>query len=171
MEFNSSIEQALSPARFSTYRHLAADDDHAWELYQWNGHLAAAFVGLLTDLEVTMRNTIDRQLTDYLGRTDWWAGDRLVLDDFTASTLSDVVQRHRKHLASGRIGPVKVIADLMLGTWVTLLSRGGTSVLGSPARHPSSTSQPSPRNQSNSCPGCAPTSPRSTESAPLSCTS
>lgn len=55
---------------------------------------------------------------------------RSVLDDTTSETLAEVVRRHKKQLAKGAIGPGKVIAALMLGTWVMLLSRGGTSALG-----------------------------------------
>ena len=53
-----------------------------------------------------------------------------MLDDITSETLAAVVRRHKKQLANGRIGPGKIIADLTLGTWVMLLSRGGTSALG-----------------------------------------
>ena len=66
----------------------------------------------------------------HFGRDDWWASTDLVLDDITTETLTDVVRKHKKQLVKGTIGPGKVIADLMLGTWVMLLSRGGTSALG-----------------------------------------
>lgn len=71
------------------------------------------------DVEVTLRNTIHDRSTSYFGRDDWSASTDLVLDDIT----SEVVRRHRKQLAKGTIGPGKVIADLMLGTWVMLLGR------------------------------------------------
>ncbi|HWJ63707.1 hypothetical protein KSP35_19595 [Aquihabitans sp. G128] len=130
MTFNPRFEPAVSAARLGTYRAIAADDDHAWALYRWNIDLAAALTPLACDVEVTLRNTIHGHLAAHFGRGDWWASTDLVLDDITSETLTDVVRRHKKQLVKGTIGPGKVIADLMLGTWVMLLSRGGTSALG-----------------------------------------
>ena len=129
MAFNPEFEHAVSTARLGTYRALARDDDHAWALYRWNIELTAALTPLACDVEITLRNTIHDQLTTHYGRDDWWASTDLVLDDITAETLSTVVRKHKQQLAKGTIGPGKVIADLMLGTWVMLLSRGGTSAL------------------------------------------
>jgi hypothetical protein len=130
LAFNSSFEAAVSTARLATYRAVARDDEHAWELYRWNLDLAAAFTPLACDVEVALRTCIHDQLTNHFSRTDWWAATNLVLDDITAETLASVVQRHQRKLAKGTVGPGKVVADLMLGTWVMLLSRGGTSALG-----------------------------------------
>ena len=130
LAFNSCLETAVSTARLATYRAVARDDDHAWELYRWNLDLAAAFTPLACDVEVALRNCIHDRLTNHFGRADWWAATNLVLDDITAETLASVVQRHQKKLAKGTVGPGTVVADLMLGTWVMLLSRGGTSALG-----------------------------------------
>jgi hypothetical protein len=128
--FNPAFESALSTARLATYRAAGRDDDHAWALYRWNLDLAATFTALSCDVEVTLRNTIHDRLTSHFGRDDWWASTDLVLDDITSETLTEVVRRHRKQLAKGTIGAGKVLADLMLGTWVMLLGRGGTSALG-----------------------------------------
>ena len=130
MTYNPSFEPAVSTSRLSTYRAVARDDDHAWALYRWNLALAASFTPLSCDIEVALRNTIHDQLVTHLGRPDWWASSTLVLDDITTETLATAVQRHKRQLAKGTIGPGTIIADLMLGTWVMLLSRGGTSALG-----------------------------------------
>lgn len=130
MVFNPVLERAVSAARFSTYRKAANDDNHAWALYRWNIDLVAALAPLTCDLEVTLRNTMHDRLTDYFGREDWWASTRLLLDDLTAETLAEAVKRHQKKITKGTVGAGKVVADLMLGTWVMLLSRGGTSSLG-----------------------------------------
>lgn len=130
MTFNPRYEPAVSTARLATYRAIAKDDDHAWALYRWNIDLSAALTPLACDEEVTLRNTIHDRLTAHFGRVDWWASTDLVLDDTTSETLSEVVRQHKKKLARGTIGSGKIVADLMLGTWVMLLSRGGTSALG-----------------------------------------
>lgn len=58
-----------------------------------------------------------------------------MLDDITSETLAEVVRRHKKQLAKGTIGPGKVIADLMLGTWVMLVELLGWMALELAAVH------------------------------------
>ena len=130
--YNPSFEPAISTARLSTYRAIARDDDHAWALYRWNLDLVAAFGPLTSDTEIALRNTIHDQLSTHFGRSDWWASPDLVLDDITTDVLTSAVRDHQRKIAKGTVGVGKVIADLMLGTWVMLLSRGGTSALGKP---------------------------------------
>jgi hypothetical protein len=130
--FNPSFESAISTARLSTYRSIARDDDHAWSLYRWNLDLVAAFGPLASDTEVALRNTIHEQLSLHFGRTDWWASPDLILDDTTTDVLSAAARDHQRKIAKGTVGAGKVIAELMLGSWVMLLSRGGTSSLGKP---------------------------------------
>ena len=130
MEFNHRIERAISTPRLGTYRSEASSDDHAWALYRWNVHLAAAVAPLAADLEVTLRNTIHDRLTEHFDRPDWWASTSLLLDDVTAEMLTEVVRKHQKEIAKGKAGPGKVIADTTLGVWVHLLGRGGHSALG-----------------------------------------
>ena len=130
--FNPAFESAISTARLSTYRRVARDDDHAWAIYRWNLDLTAAFGPLSSDTEVALRNTIHVQLSAHFGRPDWWASPGLILDDITTEVLTSAVKDHQRKIAKGTVGTGKVVADLMLGTWVMLLSRGGTSALGKP---------------------------------------
>jgi hypothetical protein len=127
---NSAVEQAISTARLATYRQVTSDDAAAWALYRWNLELSAAWLPLMADIEVALRNAIHDRLTDLFGRTDWWASDKLLLDDQTAETLADVVRQHQKKIVQGNAGAGKVVADLMFGTWVMLLGKGGRSALG-----------------------------------------
>lgn len=94
--------------------------------------LVAAFGPLASDTEVALRNTIHEQLSLHFGRTDWWASPDLILDDTTTDVLSAAARDHQRKIAKGTVGAGKVIAELMLGSWVMLLSRGGTSSLGKP---------------------------------------
>ncbi len=127
---SNELEKAVSRPRLETYRRIAADDATAWALYRWNLELSAAWLPLMADTEVALRNGIHLQLTALLGRADWWASDRLVLDDQTAENLVAVVREHQKKIAKGTVGAGKVVADLMFGTWVMLLGKGGRSSLG-----------------------------------------
>lgn len=130
VEFNHRIEQAISTPRLNTYRSEASSDEHAWALYRWNIRLAAAVAPLAADLEVTLRNTIHDRLADHFDRPDWWASTSLLLDDITAAMLIEVVRKHQKEIAAGKVGPARIIADTTLGVWVHLLGRGGHSALG-----------------------------------------
>jgi hypothetical protein len=130
VSFNPSFESAISSARLSTYRSIARDDDHAWSLYRWNLDLVAAFGPLASDAEVALRNTIHVQLSSHFARSDWWASANLILDDITTDVLSAAARDHQRKIAKGTVGAGKVVAELMLGSWVMLLSRGGTSSLG-----------------------------------------
>ena len=133
VEFNHQVERAISTPRFGTYRSEASSDDHAWALYRWNIHLAAAVVPLAADLEVALRNTIHDRLTDHFDRPDWWASTSLLLDDVTAEMLTEVVRKHQKEIIKRTVGPGKVIADTTLGVWVHLLGRGGIALSGGPS--------------------------------------
>lgn len=128
--FNPALEPYVSSARLATYRAIARDDDHAWALYRWNQDLVAALGPIGCDLEVTLRNVIHNQLSTHFGRNDWWANNEIILDDVTAGAMASVVKKHQRDIVRGRTGPGKVVADLMLGTWVMLLGRGGVSELG-----------------------------------------
>ena len=130
MGFNQNLERAISAPRMSTYRRVAANDDHAWALYRWNVELGAAVGPLVADLEVALRNAIHEQLCVRFGREDWWASKDLILDDITAKMLAEVVQKHHKDIVAGKVGPSKVVANATLGVWVHLLGRGGHSALG-----------------------------------------
>ena len=143
--FNPSFESVISTARLSTYRRVARGDDHAWALYRWNLDLVAGFGPLASDTEVALRNTIHEQLSAHFGRPDWWASPVLILDDTTTAVLTSAVKDHQRKIANGTVGTGKVIADLMLGTWVMLLSRGGTSALGKPIDYETSLWRPALR--------------------------
>lgn len=130
MEINADIERAISTARLQSYLERAANDEQAWAIYRWNLELAAAFGPLISDVEVSLRNTIHTQLSGLYGRADWWAHDRLILDDDTRELLTSVVSKFQKGIKKGTVSPGKVIAELTLGVWVHLLSRGGNSRLG-----------------------------------------
>lgn len=93
---SNELEMAVSRPRLETYRRIAADDAPAWALYRWNLELSAAWLPLMADTEVALRNGIHLQLTALLGRADWWASDRLVLDDQTAENLVAVGESIRR---------------------------------------------------------------------------
>ena len=129
MAINPSVEKALSTKRLDAYRQHSSTEDGARALYRWNTEVSAAVLPMAADLEVTLRNTIHELMADRFEREDWWASPTLLFDDVTNQMLTDVVRKHQKKLASGTVGPGRVIADTTLGVWIHLLSRGGHSAL------------------------------------------
>lgn len=105
-------------------------EPYAWALYRWNVERPRC-LPLMADTDVALRNAIQYQPSTYLGRPDWWASGRLVLDNQTAETLNTVVREHQK-ISQGTVGVAKVVADLMLGAGVMLLGKGGRSAHGRP---------------------------------------
>ena len=130
MHFNTSFETAISVPRFAVYKRIAGNDQKAWDLYRWNLDLVSSLGPLSCDFEVALRNTIHNQLSNHFGREDWWASNSLILDDATHRAIAQIVRKHQKKIAAQRVGPGKVVADLMLGTWVMILGRGGASDIG-----------------------------------------
>ncbi len=73
-----SLDRALSPERFAPYLTEAAGDiDLAWATYRWNLDLVSLIMPLISDVEVTLRNTIHTQLTDHFATAQWWTSPRL----------------------------------------------------------------------------------------------
>ena len=131
-----SLERALSPERFGPYLADADGDfELAWRFYQWNLRLVGALMPLISDVEVTLRNTIHRQLTDHFGTPQWWTSPKLLLDDNSREMISEVVQKHRKKLERRSEGPGRVVADLTFGVWVNLLSKGATTARQQPVKY------------------------------------
>jgi hypothetical protein len=106
MLFNPQIEQALSAARFQTYRDIALTDEHAWNLYRWNVELASATMPLVADLEVALRNTMHDRLSSHFGRSDWWASDKLLLDRDTHENVARTVELHQRRSLQAKFLPV-----------------------------------------------------------------
>lgn len=121
----------LSQERFEPYLNAAdGDTDRAWHQYRWNLRLVAAVTPLFCDVEVVLRNTIHRQLCTLFRREDWWAAPKLSLNRQSLGLLEPVIKKHDRKLANGRVGPGRVVADVTLGFWVSLLSKGGEAPLG-----------------------------------------
>ena len=131
-----SLERALSPERLKPYLADADGDlELAWKFYRWNLRLVGALMPLISDVEVTLRNTIHRQLTDQFGTPEWWTSPRLLLDDKTREMIVDVVRKHRKRLEKGSEEPGRVVADLTFGVWINLLSKGAPTALQQPVSY------------------------------------
>ncbi len=89
--------------------------------YQCNLRLAESFYVSLSVFEVTLRNAICRELQTMTGREDWYAvfpttAGLTKLNQYITQANKQIAGRHE--IAT----PSKVIAELTLGFWVTLLN-------------------------------------------------
>ena len=73
MKDTERIRQFLSSPRLGPYVHACKGDLNAsLELYQVNVRLSASFWPLLSMLEVSLRNALDREFSHHFGTKDWF---------------------------------------------------------------------------------------------------
>lgn len=79
MSKNKNIaENYISFPRLQPYLSVCEENiEKALRLYQINMKLGASFLPLMSILEVSMRNAIDRELQSHFGCQDWW--DKLII--------------------------------------------------------------------------------------------
>lgn len=89
--------------------------------YQCNIELAESFYTCISVFEVALRNALSRELTTMTGRNDWYS----VFPTTTGLVnLNRYITQANKQI-SGRkelSSPSKIIAELTLGFWVSLLN-------------------------------------------------
>ena len=97
------------------------DEKRAIKHYQSNIKLAEAFYTSLSVLEVALRNALSRELETMTGRIDWYA---VFPNTPGLSNLNRYVTKASKQIAGRHesITPSKIIAELTLGFWVSLLN-------------------------------------------------
>lgn len=123
MEYNKAfLEKVFSGKRMERYFNLYPDDEVcAIRHYQCNLQLAEAFYVSLSVFEVTLRNALCRELETMTGRKDWYATFPTTpgltkLNRYISQANKQIIGRHEN------ITPSKVIAELTLGFWVSLLN-------------------------------------------------
>lgn len=115
----SEMENALSPERLSSYRQSRINDLESISTYFWNIALCQALYPCLGTLEVALRNSIHRTLSDHFGRDDWYNAIGLLLP----REQRDVVEAKRRiQLSNKPATPGRIVADLHFGFWTSLLS-------------------------------------------------
>ncbi|MFF1816846.1 hypothetical protein ACFVWG_06095 [Kribbella sp. NPDC058245] len=120
-----TLENLLSEARLGPYLHASEGSlAAAHRLYQWNARISSAFQEVLHYVEVGLRNAMDGQLATWateLGAERPWYRDLRV--PLTPPTRRKVEVARNNATRGGR--PElhgKVIAELMLGFWWSLLA-------------------------------------------------
>ncbi len=123
MVYNKQFfEKVFSGKRMERYFTLYPQDEaRAIGHYQCNLLLAEAFYVSLSVFEVTLRNALSRELATMTGREDWYV---IFPNTPGLSNLNRYITQASKQIAGRHesITPSKVIAELTLGFWVSLLN-------------------------------------------------
>lgn len=122
-----AIQAALSAPRFQPYLDAAGQNPQlALELYEWNLELSAAFWEVIAVVEVVTRNAMHDQLTGTYGER--WYDNTAILDDRSLGVIREAKRRASRGLPkSTPLSPGKVVSEMSLGAWVSLLDQGGYS--------------------------------------------
>ena len=120
----AALSTTISLGRLAPYMAMADNQlEAALRLYQLNASLSAALYGPLQTLEVTVRNSMDRQLTDRFGAT--WDVPGAIL--FQKQQRDDIDKAVREISVNERGAPVdwthdQLVAELNFGFWVGALN-------------------------------------------------
>ncbi len=116
------FEKVFSEKRMERYFILYPNDEsRAVKHYQSNIKLTEAFYTSLSVLEVALRNALSRELKTMTGRDDWYVifantPGLTNLNKYITQASKQIAGRHEQITAS------KIIAELTLGFWVSLLN-------------------------------------------------
>jgi hypothetical protein len=119
-----ALRAVFSRRRLAPYEAACHGDQMAaLRLYAWNIQVSAAFHGLLSCLEIAMRNAMQDQLELHFGRVDWWVPAEQVLHWVDRDKLA---KAEREIIRRGNVPTAEtVLENLSLGFWVSLLGSGG----------------------------------------------
>ncbi|MEH0293047.1 hypothetical protein V6R98_14465 [Agrobacterium sp. CCNWLW71] len=138
------IPVAITASRLDSYRSVfsAATDHELVGCYLWNQHVCSAMYPLLSSVEITIRNSIDRAIAPDLGHF-WWRGSKLhyksfvphvappqpvqsIRDNFSKATLSVKKDRRKRypHLPTN-LPPLHddIVAKTDFSTWEFMLDQ------------------------------------------------
>jgi Abi-like protein len=116
----ASLEKAISSERIGTYlRACGGNFLAAIQMYEKNTDLSEALYGVLQALEITLRNSMHRELTSHFGVASWF--DQIALLRAEAAALGRAKKSLRR--AGRPQTPGRIVAELSFGFWVGLTSR------------------------------------------------
>lgn len=114
-----SFASVLAREKFAPYRRVfGGDTRQGTQLFLLDGALAGAFHELLRILELTMRESMHRELKRVYGES--WMFNQEIFDENSQMTMATAAKR-----AAPSRAPEKIIAEITLGGWVALLQHGG----------------------------------------------
>jgi hypothetical protein len=125
-EIDEVIQSRLSTARLASYMSVTgADLSNALELYIWNSRIAAAFLALLGDVEVVIRNAWHEQLirlSTSLNGSDFWFDNQFgLLRENSVQHIEDAYKRILRQ--QRRPAANQLVAELNFGFWRFLVAK------------------------------------------------
>ena len=115
-----NFEKVFSKARTNKYLlNCNQDKDRAKSAYIYNLQLSEAFLIPLSILEISLRNSISKQLANKYNRQDWYEG---ILADKKLNFLHFEIDKAKKKLKTSNKIPDKVIAEFNFGFWTYLMN-------------------------------------------------
>lgn len=127
-DFVSKLLTAFSSERIEAYRNRINGDENndLFVHYAWNIALSESLYPSIQILEIVLRNSINRAMSQEFGRVDWYDAENII-------TLRerDKVNKAKKSLAvMGKpIEAGRVVAELSFGFWTALMDRRYEQVL------------------------------------------
>lgn len=125
--------EAFAMPRLSPYL-VAAETSgiQADVLYLWNLRVSEAFYGSLHCLEICLRNSLQKRLSERHSRVDWWIDAPLA-----PAALVKINKARQQAIRPDRPhpGPNDIVAELSFGFWASLLNRRYDRHLWVPALH------------------------------------
>lgn len=138
-----TIEALLGKARLDTYLSAASGNiERATDLYLWATQLSGALHGQISFVEIAVRNSLDLQLSQWnslAGHGSDWSAESKTADPLyqllgdnlrkaRARANREAADRNDSHPRAGAgITHDDVVAQLMFGSWVTLIRPISTS--------------------------------------------
>ena len=115
------------------FDHYPDDHEKAIDHYKLNIELSESFYPILSMFEVALRNSLNRELTEYFGTEDWYLRVESVPG---LRNLKNSINTAKRHIANRNetISANKVIAELTLGFWVRLFNAEYELILWKPLR-------------------------------------
>jgi len=127
-------EKIFSTQRMEKYfNRYPNDDQKAIAHYKSNIELSESFYSVLSMFEVALRNSLNRELAEYFGTSDWYLRVETIPG---LRNLKSSINTAKRHIANRNetITANKVTAELTLGFWVRLLNAEYELILWKPLR-------------------------------------
>jgi len=126
-DFEGKIETALSKERLDTYRELLSDGTKFIDIisvYNANTAISEALVGSTQIMEISVRNSIHRQIQKSYG-SEWYIGNTLKLDNNGKRHVERLTKKYKnvQKFNTPNTLSTKIISELTLGFWSHLFMR------------------------------------------------
>jgi hypothetical protein len=127
VDFEGKLESALSKERLDTYREIlpaGASFIDVIGVYNANTAVSEALMSSIQIMEISVRNSIHRQLAKAYG-LDWYVGNRIGLDRDGARLVARLCQRYQDvpRFNTAEALAQKIVSELTLGFWSNLFKR------------------------------------------------